>query len=129
MVPWGANDSEISLKKSNDSDEILIFKSATGATGDISISEFKFKKEDAPPSEEEKKDEEKKEEAEESQAEKSAKTSVKKEGEETKEEEKNQTRKEPTTSSIELSSFTHVPSLTTDQNPPKQEKRTESIHS
>lgn len=52
------------------------------------MSEFKFKKEDAPPSEEEKKDEEKKEEAEESQAEKSAKTSVKKEGEERKEEEK-----------------------------------------
>lgn len=58
------------------------------------MSEFKFKKEDAPPSEEEKKDEEKKDEAEESQAEKSAKTSVKKEGEEEKKEEEEEKKED-----------------------------------
>ena len=44
LVPWGANDAEISFKKSAPgSDEVLIFKSETG---DNSMSkEFKFKKE------------------------------------------------------------------------------------
>ena len=60
------------------------------------MSEFKFEKEDAPPSEEEKKkeEEEKKEEAEESQAEKSATSRIKKEDGEEKNEDEEEKKEE-----------------------------------
>jgi hypothetical protein len=87
LVPWGANDSPITLTKSADADqlhEIEIFKSAQG--DNESMFDDKVRKEDAPPeTEEEKKKREEKEAAE--KASKSAAAPVKKE-DETEEEKK-----------------------------------------
>jgi hypothetical protein len=90
-VPWGANDSPISFKKSAPgSDEVLIFKSETG---DNSMSkEFKFKKEGEPPAEEKKEEENKEEEKKEEGTEKSA--PVKKEDESPSEEKKEEEEEE-----------------------------------